>query len=161
MLICYATIENIVLISRYGISILSKLISKKNVMCTTISPNYLCSGNSQNISPLPISIAIHKAVAGFIGWTLQWSTWLHRLVSLSFCWFSRVIILCNNLWLTKYLLFHTFVRCPNKLFSEGKLQAHIFPPQKEPWSWSFSFLMPLPPFSQMCILRDSFSILLI
>lgn len=133
VLICYAAIEK-----KYSsdfqvwdIQSLSKFISKKND--TTISPNYLCSGNSQNISPLPISIAVHKTVAGFIDWTLLWSTWLHKLVYLSFCWLSRAIILCNNLWRTKYLLFHAFVRCPNKLFSESKLQAHVFLPQKEPW----------------------------
>lgn len=118
------------MISRYGISSLSKLISKKNVLCTTISPNYLCSGNSQNISPLPISIAIHKAVGGFIGWTLLWSTWLHRLVSLSFCRLSRAIILCNNLWLTNIYCSILLLDVLISYFQKANYKLIFFPLKK-------------------------------
>ena len=55
---CYASIEK-----RYsfdfrvqGIQSLSKLLSKKNTLCVATSPSYLCSSNSRNIFPLPISI---------------------------------------------------------------------------------------------------------
>jgi hypothetical protein len=115
--------------------------------------SYLCSHDSGNISPGPLSIEVTK-----------WQQVLHSLdiavvhdvidePSWAFADFSKAVTLCNNLCLTKYLLFHNFVLCPYNDFNKTNQKLIFIPFQRILWSWIFLF----PHFCPKCIFQRALS----
>lgn len=125
---------------------------------------FFFSNNSQNIPPFPIVIDIHKIVAALQfrcccslqNFTDQ-SFWAFvDLAKQSFC-----MITCD--WLNTYCstLFLYVLRIFLKHIMISSLFAHQKKKKKKYLDLKTSFFMLLPHFSQMCILKSPFSILLL